>query len=450
MTTGRVATLTVTGLSFRGAPVDVRERVLIADSALGPALAALGHGIILSTCNRTEIYQLTDRPASSLDAARFLQQRFGDAEVLGSYLFELTDSQAVRHLFAVAAGLDSMVIGEPQILGQVRAALQAAETAGTAGPVLSRVFRQAIRAGRRARSETFVGRHALSVSSAAVELARAVFGSLDGCRALVVGAGEMGELTVRALADHGVGVVAVANRTLATADTLARRFGGEAVPLADLVPSLAAADIVITSTDAPGFVINRGTVEKAVPARGNRPLFVIDIAVPRDVDPAVRSLPNVFLYDIDDLKARCEVNREERRREIRPVQRIVDEEVAEFEAWLRTRRVIPTVVALRAQAERARQEELAEALRKLRHLSAADREVVDTLTRAIVGKLLHAPTVRLKELASVADPEAVQRARDLAEGLLIPAAGPDCASGRGPESRPRPRHPRAARARPTR
>jgi glutamyl-tRNA reductase len=306
-----------------------------------------------------------------------------------------------------------MVLGEPQILGQVRDALDAAEVAGTAGPALSHVFRQAVRAGRRARAETFVGRHAVSISYAAVEMARKVFGRLDGCRALVVGAGEMGELTARTLADYGVGVVAVANRTLSTASALAAQFGGRAVPLDRIVPSLADSDIVISSTDAPTYVIDHSLVSRAVAQRDGRPLFIIDIAVPRDVDPLVRSLPNVFLYDIDDLQALCEVNREGRRQEIHAVQRIIESEVELFEAWWRTRRAIPTVVAMRDQAERARQEELAEALQKLGHLSDTDRATIDALTRAIVSKVLHGPTVRLKEMAAQGDAEAIDLMRIL-------------------------------------
>ena len=406
--------LTVVGLSFRSAPVELREKVVVDYSELEPALRELGHGVIISTCNRTEIYQTIRSAEHSLDAARFLTRRFaGPDDALRSHLYRLEDSRAVHHLFAVAAGLDSMVLGEPQILGQVRAALSAAEAAGTAGPVLAHLFRQAVRVGRRARSETFVGRHAVSISYAAVEMARKVLGRLDGCRALVVGAGEMGELTARTLVDYGVGVVAVVNRTLSTASALAAQFGGRAVPLDRIVPSLADSDIVISSTDAPTYVIDHSHVSRAVAQRDGRPLFIIDIAVPRDVDPMVRSLPNVFLYDIDDLQALCEVNREGRRREIHAVQRIIESEVELFEAWWRTRRAIPTVVAMRDLAERARQEELAEALQKLGHLSDTDRATIDALTRAIVSKVLHGPTVRLKEMAAQGDAEAIELIRTL-------------------------------------
>jgi glutamyl-tRNA reductase len=401
--------LTVVGLSHRTAPVELRERVAVSAEELTEALQDLGQGVILSTCNRTEVY-LPDGPAPG---RRFFAGRLGPAAVDPSALYQLSGEAAVRHLFAVAASLDSMVLGEAQILGQVRAALAAAEAQKTADPVLARAFREAIRVGKRARAETFVGRHAISVSFAAVELARSVFGRLDGCRALVVGAGEMGELTARTLAGHGVGVVAVANRTPAHAAGLAARFGGRALGLDELVPAMNDADIVISSTDAPSCVIGAAEVTAATAGRGDRPLFVIDIAVPRDVDPTVRDVPGVFLYDIDDLKSLCDHNRTQRQREVHRVQQIIDAETARFAAWWRSRQAVPTVVALRARAEQVRQEELAEALGKLRHLDAADRATVAALTRAIVNKLLHQPTVRLKARASATDDAPAQVLSDL-------------------------------------
>jgi glutamyl-tRNA reductase len=406
--------LVLTGLSFRSAPIELREKVAFGADELAPALRALGSGVILSTCNRTEIYQEAGAPVGELTPVQLLDHRAGDARSeVRRHLYHLGGENAIRHLFAVAAGLDSMVLGEPQILGQVRAALNAAEAAGTAGPVLAHVFRQAIRVGRRARDETFIGRHAVSVSSAAVELARRVFGRLEGCRALVIGAGEMGELTVRTLAEHGVGVVAVANRTLDRARALAGRFGGEALALDDLADALAAADIVISSTDAASFVIQGDDVRRALAERGGRPLFIIDIAVPRDVDPTVRSLPGVFLYDIDDLQALCAVNRESRQREVQRVQQIIEMEVRDLLAWWSSRRVIPTIIAMRERAEQIRRAELSEALARLGHLSEADRASIEALTRAIVAKLLHRPTVRLKELAAADDEAAIELVRDL-------------------------------------
>jgi glutamyl-tRNA reductase len=411
--------LSVVGLSHQSAPVELRERVAFADEELPGLLRALGHGVVLSTCNRTEIYRWADRESDPEPAERFLAQRLGVPDPdLSTHLYRLRDRAAVRHLFAVAAGLDSLVLGEAQILGQVRTALEAAEAAGTAGPVLSRIFQGALRAGRRARAQTFIGRHATSVSYAAVELARAHLGDLAECQALVVGAGEMGELTARTLARYGVGVVAVANRTFENAWALVGRVGGRAIGFEDLPAALREADIVITSTNAPGFVIDRPMVESALVSRGGRPLFVIDIAVPRDVDPEVGSIPGVRLYNIDDLRAQCDHNRERRRREIARVEAIIDAEVERTMAWLVARPAIPAIVALRDRAEEAREQELAEAMAKLRHLSAEDRAVVDQLTRALVRRLLHEPMLRLKALAASGDDEAL---RGLVKALGVEA-----------------------------
>jgi len=414
--------LSVVGVNYRSAPVELREKIVISDQQLPAALETLGHGVILSTCNRIEVYQVSDAPALQ-SAADFLGERCANVDPEAHpHFYHLLGADAARHLYDVAAGLDSMVLGEPQILGQIRAALEAAEEAGTAGPVLSHVFRDGIRVGRRARAETFIGRHAVSISYAAVELAKNIFGKLQGCRALVVGAGEMGELTVKTLVDHGVGTVAVVNRTLENATALARRFDGEAASLDDLVTALEASDIVISSTDAPDYVIRQCDVQQAVRRREGRPLFMIDIAVPRDIDPAVRGLSDVFLYDIDDLQTLCEMNREQRRREAQRVRRIIEDETTRFARWWRSRQVIPTVVALRRQAEQARQEELAEAMAKLEHLSDVDQAVVADLSRAIVQKLLHQPTVRLKGLAG--DELADGSTLDLAQALFGLSSSP--------------------------
>lgn len=395
--------LSVVGLSYRSAPVELREKVAVGETELPAVLGAIGHGVLLSTCNRTELYFAsgpeipTGRSIDTSAATRFFGGRARSSVAsLAPYLYALHDFAAISHLYAVAASLDSLVLGEPQILGQVRRALLAAQEAGTAGPVLARAFHEALRVGRRARNETFIGRHAVSVSYAAVELARQVFGRLAGCRALVVGAGEMGALTARTLIDQGVGVVAVANRTLAHAEDLTTRIGGRAMGLDDLVPALVEADIVISSTDAPTFVIQRTAVAAALAERGGRPLFLIDIAVPRDVDPGVRALPGVHLFDMDDLHTLCETNREVRREEVSRVEAIIDEESARFVDWWHTRQAVPTVVALRERAEEIRREELAEALAALRHLGDAERQTIEALSRAIVNKLLHTPTVRLK------------------------------------------------------
>lgn len=397
--------LTVVGVSYHQAPVELRELVAVSPNDLDSALRSLGNAVILTTCNRTEIYQDLPDPEASCPGREFLLDRAGVyAAEFAACLYTLTGEAAVRHLCFVAAGLDSMVIGEAQILGQIREALDAATLVATTTPVLVHAFHDALRVGRRARAETFIGRHAVSVSYAAVELARVVFGRLDGLQAVVVGAGETGELTARTLVEHGVTISAVANRTVEHAQQLVSRFGGHAVGLGDLPNALVAADILISATDAPGYVVTREAIATATEARPTRPLFLVDIAVPRDVDPACAELPNVVLYGIDDLKAHCNANRDRRSKEASRVRAIVDDEVGRFLNWERTRTVLPTVIALREWAEGVRRAELAEARSRLRQaLQSANggdstniEGVVEDLSRALVNKLLHDPTVRLK------------------------------------------------------
>jgi glutamyl-tRNA reductase len=400
-------------LNYQAAPIDVRERALVGKADLPAALKSVGSSVILSTCNRTEVYvEEGDRVAGD-HAYRFFTSRLGPDAVSASWLYDLRGLAALRHLCAVAAGLDSMVLGESQILGQVREALVDAIAAGVAGPVLTRAIRAALRVGRRARHETFVGRHPVSVSRAAVELARSTLGSLAGRRVVVVGAGEMGELTAQALIDNGVGLFAVANRTVQRAQDLAARHGGFGVSMDELRSLLVDADIVIASTDSPHPIIHADDVRTAMTCRANRPLFLIDIAVPRNIDPAVRATPRVNLCDIDDLRARCEHNRDRRRDEIERVYAIVDQELSRLAAWWEAQNAVPTVVELRALADQARREELAEALGRLRHLDQDDQAVVEALTRAIVNKLLHQPTVALKAAAGAGQDEAIRLVREI-------------------------------------
>jgi glutamyl-tRNA reductase len=406
--------LSVVGVSHQTTPVELRVRITFGESELPDALKTLGHGVILSTCNRTEVYSTDDWHSIDQAIGPFLSSRLNEgSDALAPHLYVLHGESAVRHLFAVASGLDSLVLGESQILGQVRHAIDIAQATGTAGPVLVRAFGEALRVGRRARTETFIGRHAVSVSYAAVQLARQIFGQLAGCRVLVVGAGEMGELTTRTLVSQGVGSLAVVNRSLAHAETLAARFGGRAMSFDNLVPALRESDIVISSTDAPGYVISRSAAAEAIAERSDRPLFLIDIAVPRDVDPDVRSLPNVHLYNIDDLRALCDYNRQARQGELQQVQSIINEETARFASWWRIRAAVPTIRALRDRAEQIRQAELTEALAGLRHLDENDRQIVDALTRAIVNKLLHQPTVHLKSSTGAGDETVIASVWDL-------------------------------------
>ena len=395
----------VVGMNHRTAPVAVRERLAVADEGLGPALAelaacpAVDEVVLVSTCNRVEVYAATDRPGQGRRQVGEVLARWAGMppEELEAYLYTRDDAAAARHLFRVAAGLDSMVLGESQILGQVREAYHGAATAGTCGKVLHGLFQQALAVGKRARAETGISQHAVSVSYVAVELARKVFGHLDGRPVLLVGAGETAELAARSLAEEGGCRLVVANRTLERGRQLAARFGGEAIPLAELPEALARCDVVIASTGAGRPLITAAMVRAAMRRRRGRPLLLVDIAVPRDVEPGAGRLDGVFLYDIDDLQSVVEANLRLRREEAARVEAMVDDEVRQFEGWLHSLDVVPLIRSLRAKAEAMRQEELARALRKLPHLSERDRQVIDGLTRLIVNKLLNDPMVRLKE-----------------------------------------------------
>ncbi len=365
------------GLSHKTAPVEVRERLAFPSEALSSGLAALkayvAEGVILSTCNRTEVYGLVGHASTgAASIRRFLADfhRVPQAE-FEPYLYTLEHLAAVRHLFAVASGLDSMVLGEHQILGQVRQALDAARTDGTAGPVLDGLFRHAVHTGKRARAETEIGRSPISVGSVAVALARQVLGSLAGRTVLVVGAGKMGEVTFRALREAGADRLLVVNRTFSRAAALAAQLGGRALAWRNLSAGLEAADIVVTSAGSTRPLIRPRLVSSVLSRRSGRPLVFVDIAVPRNVDPAVRGLSGAVVYDIDDLEALCAANRRGREQEVGRVEAIIAEEVESFTEWWRGRQVLPTILALRRRAEAIREAELRRAFRRLGGLSEA-------------------------------------------------------------------------------
>jgi glutamyl-tRNA reductase len=403
--------LAVVGVSHRTAPIEVRERFAFARGELPAALIAAAEqpgaeSVLLSTCNRTEMYLAVPEGGAALDEAReILAARIGATPASAArYLYVHQDRLAVDHLFRVTAGLDSMILGEPQIQGQVKEAYAAArEIAGPRGPVvgpaLNRLFQSAFSVGGRVRSETGLGHGAASVSSAAVDLAKKIFGSLKGRRALVLGAGEMSETTLECLQSEGVRTAIVANRTFERARELAERWGGEAVRLDDFATALPQVDIVICSTSAPHPVLTRDRLRQALPGGPPRPLCIIDIAIPRDVEPAVADEPNVFLYNIDDLTQIVDDNLGRRRAQLPAAEGILAAEVEEFWAWYASLAVVPTIRALREHGERVRQAEAERALRQLAHLRPEDREAVDALTRALTNKLLHAPTVRLRHAA---------------------------------------------------
>ncbi len=351
-----------------------------------------GEAVCLSTCNRTELY-LAD--ASAEEAERKAEAALLALEAeLGPALYRLRDEAAALHLFRVAAGLDSMVPGEGEILGQVRAA----HGAGATGPILDRLFRDALHAGKKARTETAIGESPASVSSAAAALAEQVFGDLRGRAVLVVGAGETGELAVKSLVARGASIAFVANRTAERAQQLTRRFGGESLGLDDVADNLEHADVVLSSTGAPGWLLTRAQVEATLHARKGRPLFLIDLAVPRDLDPAIHELDGCYLYDIDDLDAVVAETLAGRRREAERAEAIVAGEADRFHDWQASLDVVPAIASLRARAEEIRAAELERA-----KLSGAERRAAESVTAAVLNKLLHLPTIRMKEAAAAAD-----------------------------------------------
>ena len=392
--------ISLVGISHKTAPVAVREHFALGASELPEALARLGGrypaAAVLSTCNRTEVYIAAPRTVGDpRSIVGLLSEIKGEPPVEGAPFFVLTGKEAARHLFRVAAGVESMVIGESEILGQVRAAFAAATVAGTHNVALSRLFHTAIRVGRKARSQTHISRYAVSVSSTAVSLARSIFGDLSTKTVLVVSAGEAGKLTARSLADSGVAKVQVTNRNDERARELAADIGAEVVAFDALATTIAGSDIVITSTASSQFLIDGPLIEGAMRHRGGRELLLVDIAVPRDVDPMVRELPGVHLYDIDGLQGIVQTNIHLRRAELAQVEAIVDEAVAKFTDWLRSLEVVPTISAVRSRAEAVRVAELERTLAKA-NLSAADRKRIDAMTSAIVKKILHEPIARLK------------------------------------------------------
>lgn len=407
------------GVNHKTAPVEVRERVAFAGGRARQALEALRtrlgtECVLLSTCNRTEVYALARRPRAEAIVEFLAAAGHFQAPELEAHLYRHRGREAVRHLFRVASGIDSMLLGEHEILGQVRAALEMAERAETVGPLLGRLFRRALRAGKRARAETEISRGAFSVGGCAARLARCIFGDLSGARVIILGAGEMAEATARALAGNGAGSILVANRTRERAEKLARELGGSAIGYDQLADKMSQCQIVICSTAAPGAVLSRQEVSRVMQARRNAPLFLIDIAVPRDVEPSVGGLDNVYLYDIDDLSRMMEEEARQREGELARVEEIVHQTTEEYMRWYASLRAAPTISALRARAEAIRRAELERLAEQLSRLEPRDREAVEQLTAAIVNKLLHEPTVRLKEgLHGAEGEERIEALREL-------------------------------------
>ena len=395
------------GVSHHTAPVDLRERLDFSRRGLPEALAVLvtrpspSEAVVLSTCNRAELYvRCHDPETARADLTGFLSE-FHDieADAVAPHLYARTGIDVVRHLFRVAAGLDSMVVGEPQILGQVKEAFATASKQRTTGSLLNKLFHAAFAAGKRVRAETELGEGAVSVSYAAVALARKIFGKMDPLRVLIIGAGEMAELTAVHLQAQHVRDVTVTSRTPSRAEGLALKVGGHALPWSDIPSMLESADIVVTATGSTEPIVTTRRIHAVMRARRNRPLFILDIAVPRDVEPSAGAVEQVFLYNIDDLQTLVSENLARRKVQMEHAERIVDEEVDVFMAWLRSRGAVPTVVALRQRFEKIRQAELKRLAPKLASLPPAGRARVEEITHLIIEKLLLAPTEQLKMLS---------------------------------------------------
>ncbi|HZD06215.1 MAG TPA: glutamyl-tRNA reductase [Longimicrobiales bacterium] len=438
--------LAVLGVSHHTAPVEVRERfAFAAEEGLEALLelrkaAAVEEAVLVSTCNRTEIYLHPVHDEAVFRVAEaVLQRKAGPLPApVTEYLYRRRDGDVPRHLFRVTAGLDSLVMGEAEIQGQVRSAYQRSADAGVdpplAGPVLNRLFQTALGVGGRVRAETSIGEGAASAASVAVELARKIFGHLGGKRVLVLGAGETGELVVEALGRHGVEGVLVANRTYERAADLAARLCGRAVELQDLAGILREVDIVVASTAAPHAIVTRRILHEAFPEGVRDPLLIIDIAIPRDVDPEVGEEPSVFLYNVDDLRKIVDETLERRRDARTAADTIIDEGAEDFLAWYATLEVVPVIRALRSRGEAIREAEMERFLGRLSHLGEEERAELEAFSRRLLNKLLHEPTVRVRRGAADGRASEVVRAATYLFGL----SGTGLAGeGRTPEDRGR-------------
>ncbi|MBO9609734.1 MAG: glutamyl-tRNA reductase [Paenibacillaceae bacterium] len=400
--------IVVVGLNYRSAPVEIREKFAFEQARLPEALQQLGQmkcmleSVIVSTCNRTELYMVVDREHVCTHYIHGFLERWFDVPraQFAKHLYTHEREKAMEHLFRVACGLDSMIIGETQILGQVRDAFLLAQREKMTGTMFNMLFKMAITTAKRAHAETSVGENPVSVSYAAVELGRRIFGSFEGKTVLLVGAGKMSELTAKHLHSGGTSRVLVANRTTVRAEELAGKFGGKAIPYERLLEGVAEADIVISSTGATEYVLKKEQVASALQKRKSRPLFMIDIAVPRDIEPGISELSNVFLYDIDDLETIVAGNLEQRRSEAVVIESMIDAELASFAQWVKTLGVSPVIQALQAKSALIHEETMDSLLNKLPDLDERQVKVIRKLTKSIVNQMLRDPILRIKELSA--------------------------------------------------
>ncbi|MBO8172518.1 MAG: glutamyl-tRNA reductase [Bacillaceae bacterium] len=399
------------GINHKTAPVEIRERFVFQQERMSEALKTLHQTksiqecVILSTCNRMEIYAVVDQLNTGRHYIKsFLSNWFGMNKAdFTDYLYIREDDDAVDHLFHVICGLDSMVLGETQILGQVRDAFLFAQEQGTTSNIFNSLFKQAVTLAKKAQTETNIGENAVSVSYAAVELAKKVFGSFKKKSVLIIGAGKMSELTARHLHANGVGSVTVANRTYERASRLAEQFDGNACTMDQLEEALRHTDILISSTGSEDYVLTRSDMDTIMKVRGDRPLFMIDIAVPRDLDPAINDLDNVYLYDIDDLEGIVDANLQERAREAEKIEVMIGEELVAFKNWLQTLGVVPLITSLREKAMNIQAEAVKNIENKLPDLTEKEKRIIRKYTRSMINQLMHDPIVSVKELASEAD-----------------------------------------------
>ena len=395
------------GVSHHNTPLEVRERFYFSENTMPEWLdrmsqfRSLSERVILSTCNRVELYGYAESYEQGVDAIHefLLESRDLRSDELSDHLYIQRDEEATRHLFRVASSLDSMVLGEPQILGQVKEAYRIAQEAGHAGKTLNALFSRAFRVAKKVRDKTALGKKAVSVSSVAAELAGRIFGTLEGKSVLLIGAGEMAELAARHLSGHGTEMLLVANRTFSRAETLAGDLGGAAVDFGDLVGALARADIVIASTGAQGIVVRQEAVAAALEARRDAPIFLIDIAVPRNIDPSVDGLENAYLYDIDDLQSVVASNIKGREEEAREALSIVEKEVEAYVRRTQVEDLSRTFSAIRIEAEFQREGEVSKTLSRFPDLGEKERKAVEAMSRSIVNKLLHRPFDVLRKMA---------------------------------------------------
>ena len=398
----------VVGVNHRTAPVEIREKLAFAEAELPQAMQTLQQqksileNIIVSTCNRTEIYAVVDQLHTGRYYVKsFLADWFNmPLESISAHLIIHENDGAVEHLLRVSAGIDSMVLGETQILGQVRDSFLEGQEIGTTGTVFNELFKQAVTFAKKAHTETAIGENAVSVSYAAVELGKKIFGSLNRKHVAILGAGEMGELAIKNLHGSGAGQVTVINRTLSKAEELAEKFGGAAKSMQELQCSLLEADILISSTGASNFVIDYERMQLVDRLRKGKPIFMVDIAVPRDLDPRIGDLPNVFLYDIDDLQGIVEANLAERKRAAEEIGIMIEQEIVLFKEWLATLGVVPVISALRQKAHRIQSETMASIENKMPDLTDREKKILSKHTKSIVNQLLKEPILQVKELAT--------------------------------------------------